>query len=451
MLVVVCSETGMGNNNSNEATIYNKKAPWLVHLVVSILILIVAFFIVTAMFSSKPEAKKWGSAQAAPTVAVDVMDLSIDNYEVWIGSYGTAQPLTQTQLVADVSGRVIAVSPNIRAGATFKEGDVLVQLEDRDFRIEVDIAKSAVAEANVNYLQELAEADFSAQQWNRQPKNEAAKLLALRKPQVAAAEAALQAAEARLMGAQLNLERTKIKAPFDGMVLSQSIDIGQVVTPSQTIASIYSTDIVEVRLPIKTAELEYFVLDQGNEGPTSNPRVKLFGDLGTKTYQWEGEIVRTEGAFDPTTRMLFLVAQVKNPFSATSQRPALRVGQFLRAQVEGQQLNSVFVIPRQAVSQSNRVSVVDNGILRKRAITPLWTDNDNVIVSALPDNTTHMRSNSLKPEDKLILTPMANIPDGTKVKTLEDTLPESSRTTAANAIMTNAADTANSTNASKEQ
>ena len=431
------------NNNKNQQTTYNKKAPWVAHIIVSIVILIIAVLIVRAMFSSKPEARKWGGSQAAPTVAVDVMDLSVDNYEVWIESYGAAQPLTQTELVADVSGRVVSVAPNIRAGASFKKGDVLVRLEDRDFRIEVDIAKSAVAEANVSYLQELAEADFSAQQWNKQPKGEAAKLLALRKPQVAAAEAALRAAEARLMGAQLNLERTVIKAPFDGMVLSQSIDVGQVVTPTQTIASIYSTDVVEVRLPIKTAELEYFYLGENGSGSAQNPRVRLYGDLGTKTYQWEGEIVRSEGAFDPTTRMLFLVAQVEAPFQATQQRPALRVGQFLSARIEGQQLNDVFVIPRQAVSQNNMVSVVDEGVLRKRPITPLWTDDKNVIVSASNSQVTGNASNMLTPNDQLILTPTANIPDGTKVKSLADSLPETS--SAKKSLQAKTADSAKNT------
>jgi RND family efflux transporter MFP subunit len=431
-------------NNNEQQTTYNKTAPWLLHIAVSIVIMIITFFIVSAMFSSKPEAKKWGGAQSAPSVAVDVMDLSVDSYQVWIESYGTAQPLTQTELVADVSGRVISVSPNIRAGASFKKGDILVQLEERDFRIEVDIAKSAVAEANLNYLQELAEADFSAQQWNKPPTNEAAKLLALRKPQVAAAEAALRAAEARLMGAELNLERTKIRAPFDGMVLSQSIDVGQVVSPSQPIASIYSTDIVEVRLPIKTAELEYFYLNSSDREAKANPRVNLYGDLGMQTYEWNGDIVRSEGAFDPTTRMLFLVAQVKEPFTSTVNKPALRVGQFLRAQIQGQRLDNVFVIPRQAVSQSNKVSVVDDGVLRKRSITPLWTDDKNVVVSASVND--GALTSTLKQDDKLILTPTANIPAGTKVKTLEETLPESSASDDSKSLQVN-----NAQNKSKEE
>jgi RND family efflux transporter MFP subunit len=429
-------ERAVANNNKDYPHL-NRKVPWFAHLLVSIVILVIAVFTVMAMFSNKPEAKRWGGQQSAPTVAVDVMDLTVEDYQVWVESYGTAQPLTQTELVADVSARVVAISPNIRAGSAFKKGDVLVQLEDRDFKIEVEIAKSEVAQANVAYLQELAEADFSAQQWNKQPKGEAAKLLALRKPQVAAAEAALRAAEARLAGAELNLERATIKAPFDGMVLSQSVDIGQVVSPNQTIASIYSTDVIEVRLPVKTTELEYLSLLNG-QGPETQSNVYLSGDLGVSNYTWEGKVARSEGAFDPATRTLFLVAQVQSPFESNAQRPALRVGQFLNAKIEGQTLNDVFVIPRQAVSQNNKVSVVDNGVLRKRAISPLWTDSNSVIVSAVQSNVDTAKGYGIKTDDKVILTPTANIPDGTKVKTLAESLPESSDASAQKALQANA-------------
>lgn len=421
----------MSETAETQAT-YNKKVPWVAHLVVTVVILVIAVSIIGVLFSNKPEARRWGGGQSAPSVAVDIAELEISDYDVWIDSYGTADPLTRTQLVADVSGKVVSVSPSIRAGASFSKGDLLVQLDDRDFLVEVEVAASAAAEAEVRYLQEVAESQFAAKNWNERPDSEAARLLALRKPQVAAAQAALKAANARLAKAQLDLERTQIMAPFDGKVLSQTVDIGQVVTPSQPIASIYSTDIVEVRLPIKIADLDHLYIPDDKAVGTENPRVQLIGELGSTTYEWQGQIVRSEGAFDPATRMLYVVAQVESPFTATQQRPALRIGQFLRAKIQGRTLDSVFVIPRRAVSQSNKVSVADEGVLRKRQVQPLWTDISNVIVAASrvendENSITANRLSSLLPSDKLILTPTANLPDGTKVKSLNETLTEESR------------------------
>lgn len=431
----------------NNPASYNKRVNWTAHVVVTILILLITAFVMMGLFGSKPEAQRWGGERQAPSVAVDIADLEKTDFQVWIDSYGTAQPLTQTVLVSDVSARVLQVSPNIRAGRSFKKGEVLVQLDDSNLKVEVDIAASAAAEAEFRYLQEVAESEIAAQQWNERPASEAARLLALRKPQVAAAEAALKAAQARLSRAKLDLDRTQIRAPFDGKVLMQLVDVGQVVTPSQGIAEIYSTEAVEVRLPVKIGDLAYLNINESDLDENKLPHVSLIGELGNTTYEWNAKIVRSEGAFDPATRMLYLVAQIDEPFISTESRPAIRVGQFLRAQVEGHSLKDVFVIPRRAVSQDNRVSVADEGILRKRQITPLWTDANSVVVASNDTlNGTLYGDNqlnrgyaqvTLKESDKLILTPTANLPDGTRVKPLlsvEDTESNDSKRLIGNSV-----------------
>ncbi len=401
--------------------VYQKPVPWIAHVIVSIVILAIAFAAVAALFGTKPEARRWGD-RPAPSVAVEVAPLEMQSYPVWVDSYGTAEPLTRSNLVSDLNARVVAVSPNIRAGKTFTAGEVLVTLEDRDFKVEVEVAASAAADAEVVYLQEVAQAEFAAQEWNEQPTSEAARKLALREPQVAAAKAALDAAKARLERAKLNLERTRIRAPFDGKVLAQNVDVGQVVSPSQAIAEIYSTDVVEVRLPVKIADLQHLTLPEANGDPNIRPKVVLETDLGNRSFQWQGEIVRTEGAFDPSTRMLYVVAHVIDPFVATNERPAMRIGQFVRAKLQGNLYDNVFVIPRRAVSQDFMVSVANEGFLEKRQVTPLWTDSNAVVVSADSyadvDFGAERQQASLTTSDMLILTPTANLPNGTRVKPL---------------------------------
>jgi RND family efflux transporter MFP subunit len=412
-------------DDSND--VYNKKVHWVAHVVVTIIIIAVAVGILSALFSSKPQTRKWGGGEA-PNVVVEIAPLQPQNFAAWIDSYGTAESLTRTQLVAEVSGKVLSVSPNIRAGSSFSQGDVLVNLDDRNFRVQVDIAASVVADAEVRYLQEIAQADLAAQEWNKRPNSDAAQLLALRKPQLAAAKAAVQASKARLTNAKLDLERTQIRAPFDGKVLQQMVDVGQVVNPSQTIANIYGTDVVEVRLPVKIADLEHLIIPGDNESIQMRPKVLLSGEFGSRTYRWQGEIVRSEGAFDPATRMLYVVARISEPFTRNEQRPAIRIGQFLSAKIQGRVLEDVYVIPRRAVSQSYVVSVADEGLLKKRKVSPLWTDAESVVVSARADNVTVLpettaMGRSLSPllsSDLLILTPTANLPEGTKVKSIDE-------------------------------
>lgn len=398
------------------------KAPWVAHIIVSAVILVLAFFIVSIMFANKPEARKFGE-RPPPSVAVEITSLEPTNYDIWIDSYGSAEALTETQLVSDVNGRVIEVSPNIRAGASFKKGDVLVKLDDRDYQIEVDVAKASVADAEVKYLQELAQAEIAERDWNVRPGNEKGKALALRKPQVAAAKASLDAAKARLAKAELNLARTEVTAPFDGRVLRQMVDLGQVVNPNQAIAEIYSIDAVEVRLPIKAADLPYLSLPDEQSSTEEPPKVVFEGDVGRQTYQWIGKLVRSEGAFDPATRMLYVVAQIEEPFAKIGDRPAIRVGQFLRAKIEGERLSNVFVIPRRAVSQDYFVSVAREGVLYKQAIQPLWTDQNSVVVPAMPSIDSieegaqvAQTTGGLRVGQRLILTPTANLPNGTRIK-----------------------------------
>jgi multidrug efflux system membrane fusion protein len=440
------------NQQYDSNNVYKKKVHWVAHIVAHIVVTNIAITVgmLSSLFSSKPQTRKWGGGEApnvvaeiaslkqqdlrkwggveAPNVAVEIASLQQQDFATWIDSYGTAESLTRTQLAAEVSGKVTKVSPNIRSGGAFSQGDVLVYLDDQNFRVAVDVTASVVADAEVRYSQEVAQADLAAQEWNERPNNDAAQLLALRKLQVVAAKAALQASKARLTNAKLDLERTQIRAPFDGKVLKQMVDIGQVVNPAQTIADIYGTDVIEVRLPVKIADLQYLINPEDNGTIQARPKVLFSGEFGTRTYQWRGEIVRSEGAFDPATRMLYVVAQINKLFIRNDQRPAIRIGQPLSAKIEGRLLKDVYVIPKRAVSQRFVVSVADEGFIKKLKVTPLWTDAKSVVVSALADDgsfssETTIGDSSLRPlraTDRLILTPTTNLFEGTKVKSLSE-------------------------------
>lgn len=168
--------------------------------------------------------------------------------------------------------------------------------------------------------------------------------------------------------------------------------------------------------------------------------VVLESDMGSRTYQWNARIVRTEGAFDPATRMLYAVAQVEAPFVSTNERPAIRIGQFVRAKVAGHRYDDVFVIPRRAVSQDFFVSIAQEGILQKVQVSPLWTDSEVVVVAnsliSNDDMLTGINSelSVLSPSDALILTPTANLPNGTRVRSMEDIVPSENRRRPSNAV-----------------
>lgn len=419
------------NMTPNQQIVKVKKVSWIKHTLVSISILIITFFIISGMFASKPEARK-SNNRPPPSVSVETTKLSAVNYEIWIESYGSATPLTETTLVAEVSGKVIEVADNIRAGSSFKKGDILLKIDSQDYQIEVDIASAAIAEAEVNYEQELAQADIAKRDWNVRPKNARGKSLALREPQIKAAIASLKSANAKFNKAKLNLQRTNVRVPFDGKVMRQIADVGYMVNSSQAIAEIYSTELIEVRLPVKFQDLANLHLPDESQSEYK-PRVILESDIGNKTYQWQANLVRSEGAFDKDTRMLYVVAQLQNPFQATATSPAMRVGQFLRAKIEGIELSNVYVIPRRAVTQDNMIAIAEEGMLIKRKIEPIWTDKDYVVISASNelDGLSKKSKATINSNDTIILTPTASLASGTRVKFINDTASPLSKSTVA--------------------
>lgn len=384
-------------------------------LLLPLLVLGGSLLVVYYIVANKPVAERGRPAQQA-TVRVEAMRLQPTRFQVELDSYGVVQPRTESRLIPQISGQIVAVSERFRAGAFFEAGEVLVEIDDRDYRAELEIARAQLVEAELRLSEEQARARQAQRDWERLGQGDAGDLV-LRRPQVAAAKAAIASARARLTTAELNLERTRIKAPYAGRVLSKSVDLGQVVTPGTELASIYAVDYVEVRLPLKSRQLRYIDLpEQYRDGQLSSnhqPLVTLEADIGNRVYRWAGRIVRVEGAIDQATRQLYVVAQVDDPYGRNQQgNPPLKIGQFVQARIAGEQIEQVFVLPRGAVRQDNRVLLVEQGRLQARAVKPVWFDEHYVVVAE-----------GLSAGDVLSLTPLGTGAEGALVKATIDGQP----------------------------
>jgi RND family efflux transporter MFP subunit len=214
----------------------------------------------------------------------------------------------------------------------------------------------------------------------------------LRVPHLLEARALAAASRAELEQAHLNLERTKIRAPFDGRVRTRAADLGQVVGPNSDLATLYATHEVEVRLPVADSELEFLELPldfRGDVAGEGEPDVVLSTRFAGKEWAWEGYIVRAEGEVDPLTRMVHLVALVQDPYAEAggdgqvSGRPPLSLGMFVSAVIQGREVQGVVVLPRAALRAGSRVYVVDEqGRLRGRAVQVLRTQADSVVLAS---------------------------------------------------------------------
>jgi len=384
----------------------------LLKVVLPLLVLGGAAAVASALIAAKEEPKPRPPEDRRPLVNVIAASKSDVRFEVSV--YGTARPRTEIVVAPQVSGRVDHVSPTLREGGFFPKGEVLIRIDDRDYRLAVTQAKAVVAQANARLDREKAEAGIAKREWERFGKGEANPLV-LRKPQLAEARAFVASAEAQLAAANLALERTVIAAPYAGRVRARNVDLGQFVAVGTPVATIYATAFAEVRLAIPNDQVAFIDLplsyslahpDTEAEGG-AGPEVSLIAVFGGREVEWKGRIVRTAAELDPRTRVIYTLVRVRDPYGLDSEvRAPLLIGTYVRGVIPGREAKGVFVLPAGAVVGQDRVLVVDGeNRLRFRTVTVLRRQADDVIVSA-----------GLTEGDRISVTPVELAVDGMKVR-----------------------------------
>ena len=356
-----------------------------------------------------PPSSSRGGPPAVRAITVEVMKIQPSAYQVSLESYGTIAPRTQSALVAQVGGQILSVSDNLREGGFFARGDVLLTIDPREFEADVQINQAALADAQQLVEEEKARADQAARDWKRLGNTGEPTALVLRAPQLAAAKARLASAEATLSKARLDLERATVRAPYDGRVLAQRADLGQVVGAGASLADIYATDLVEVRLPLRNADLSFFDLPEGAVNLADMPDVEIYSDLGERQV-WHGKVVRTEGAIDPAARQLHVVAQIDNPFSTSDGRRPLKIGEYVTALLGGRQLIDARIVPVQSIYQNSFVYVAEEGLLARRSVELEWQNETDALIAS-----------GVEFGDELVLTPLGQVSSGMPVRIARST------------------------------
>jgi RND family efflux transporter MFP subunit len=311
----------------------------------------------------------------------EIIELQRTNFRVLLDSQGTVRAHYTTTLTPQVAGTISAVHGVFEDGAFFKKDDVLAELDPADFKVAVSAAESGVARAQAALIQEEARAKQARLNWDDLGYEEEPSDLVLRIPQMKEARANVDAAQADLEQALRNLERTKIRAPFDGRVQKRAVGLGQAVGGSTPLGEIFATDFAEIRLPLSHRQLPFVKLPSKEGDP--EVRVTLRDALNSpETPSWEARIVRTEGALDESSRELFAIARIDDPFGVKSGQRPLLIGQPVRATIEGTELKDVFVLPRHALRGVNRIYLVDKlqPAIQRTAIDPMWSDEEVLVV-----------------------------------------------------------------------
>ena len=348
------------------------------HLIIPVFILGIFLFLAATLMATAPVLEPSSVEKLATTVRV--VEIQPKSVQLKVNSQGSVMPSTESQLIPEVSGKVSWMSPNLVAGGYFDDQEILIRVDDTDYKTKLDRAQANLTRAEAE--QQHNEFEYRRMQSlvKRNLVSRSQLENSLRAYRVA--EASLQDATANFNQAEQDLARTQIRAPFAGLVRSENVDIGQFVSRGSPIATIYAGNQAEVRLPIADRQLAFLnipVSIRGEIPQEFQPEVTLTAQYAGQTLEWKGNIVRSEAEIDVSSRMVQLVARVE---SASNPVP-LSIGLFVSAEIQGLAAKNIVVLPREALRNDNQVLVVDDeNRLRFRKIETLRLYQDDLLVQA---------------------------------------------------------------------
>ncbi len=370
----------------------------LIKIVLPVAILVAGFAGMRIMALSKESPRK--QIKGNPGVLVETLSVKPADRDTQIRATGTVQPGKSVEIVPQVSGRVVSMAPGFAAGGFFKEGELLFEIDPADYKLAAEKSRAGVVAAEYELARMESRARVAKTEWKRirlENKGDPNPLV-LYEPQMKNAKAALISAKADHSKRLLDIERTKVYAPFNGRIHSESIDPGQYLSAGKGIAVITGTDVAEIVIPVPLDVLEWVTVPRFTTDKEKGSPVRVQINAGQRSFTWKGQIDRSLGEVDPRGRMIRLVVRVDDPYNLkgmTEKMPIdLAAGMFVEVQIQGKSLSNIFIVPAKALrdnstvwvaNQENQLDIRPVRIIRKEKadimIDDGLTDGDLVILT----------------------------------------------------------------------
>lgn len=283
---------------------------------------------------------------------------------------GVVQARTVTRIIPQVSGRVIRVSGSFRPGASVSRGDVLFVIDPSDYTLAVQrtLAEIAIARSDLTRLE--AEAAAEREIWQGQFPDRPIPDLIARVPQIAAAKARIQSGEAARQAAELSLERTTVRAPFDARILETQLDVGQVVGSNASVGAMFSIDSLEIVVPVSAEQRKLI-------GPLNGQHVSIIAPAASDA-SIDGTLVRAAAALDERTRLGTLYVATEDPRLLTA-------GEFVTVEIDGADTPDSYRLPAAALTSRDQLWVVEDGRLAARTVEVLGREAEMAVIQVFDD------------------------------------------------------------------
>lgn len=368
--------------------------------------ILVVSIVVAVVLVRNPTRIEETAPEVVP-ISVRVMEVQTQSVQLTVESQGKAQASRQASVSSTVQGPVAWVSPSLEAGAYVKAGEPLLRLDSSDF-------ETAVARSEANYQQAAVESEFAKADFERIKELAESRLASESELQNAQRAATISAArlvdaEAALKQTQLDAERSVLRAPFNAIVASRDVELGQFVNRAQSVAVLFDADSVDVRVPLAIRQLGYLDVPIGYRGEFDSdlaPLVELIGNYGGKRYSWQGTLLRTEATIDPNSNTVQSIIRIQQPSTESEDSIPMPIGLFVDAKIEGRLVDNLISLPRSVVRNNSQVLVVDaENKMYYREVDIFRLEQDRVLISG-----------GLIAGERICISPIQAVVDGMSVQ-----------------------------------
>ena len=350
-----------------------------------VIALVFAAVVAWSLFKTAPKTEP--EEKTRSKTSVQVIELQPTNERIHVTSWGTVIPAQEITIRPQVSGQILEQHKDLVPGGRLAQGDILLKIDPADYQHKLVERESELENAQFEYDLELGQQAIAKREWERLkseiPDTDANPALALRKPHLQKAAAMVTKAKNAIERAQLDLKRTAISAPFNCMVLSESVDIGQLVDSGKDIVKLVGTDSFWIQTSVQLKDLDRIQI-------AKSPQAEIRLDTGTDRQPWSGKVIRLLSDLEKNSRMARILVEVEDPMglkNGEKEQLPLLLGSYVRVDIEAGNLENVLKIPRSALREGNRIWLVtaDNRI---RIADPeiLWTQNETIFISNVLQN-----------------------------------------------------------------
>ncbi len=309
-------------------------------------------------------------------------------YTPTIRAMGVVSAERRVSLAPEVAGRIKEANHALVPGGLVAKNEPLIRVDGRDYSDALAMTVADLAAARLRVREEDTLRRVAEHEWKDRPEGFSDETLAfaLREPHLDVAKAQVKSARTRIAKAKRDLGRTLLRAPFDAVVISESVELGQTVSPTLPVVTLAGTDQFRVEVSIPVSQLKELRIPGVNTVDLAGSKARIFNEAAGDGAVFEGTVMRLERAVDKRGRMAKLHLAVQDPLSlgqAPSDRPLpLLIGSSVRVELEGQPLPGMSVFPRTAIQGSGQVWVLDeSNALHGRDVTVRWRDAGTVVIS----------------------------------------------------------------------